>query len=84
MKKPLTFSPLKAVAIVTLVVTMLAGIVITDGVYASYFFYVNWSRLQGAADAAAHAGVKFLPGDRERALTTAEAYAEMNGSGGVK
>ena len=81
MKKPLTFSPLKAVAIVTLIVTVLAGIVITDGVYASYFFYVNWSRLQGAADAAAHAGVKFLPGDRERALRTAEAYAEMNGVG---
>jgi hypothetical protein len=79
MKKPLTFSPLKAVAIVTLVVTVLAGIVITDGVYASYFFYVNWSRLQGAADAAAHAGVKFLPRDRERALSTAKAYAEMNG-----
>jgi hypothetical protein len=81
MKKSLTFSPLKAVAIVTLIVTVLAGIVITDGIYASYFFYVNWSRLQGAADAAAHAGVKFLPGDRERALRTAEAYAEMNGVG---
>jgi len=81
MKNPLTLSPLKAVAIVTLVVTVLAGVVITDGVYASYFFYVNWSRLQGAADAAAHAGVNFLPRDRERALNTAKAYAEMNGVG---
>jgi len=79
MKNPLTFSPLKIVAIVTLVVTMLAGIVIADGVYASYFFYMNWSRLQGAADAAADAGVNFLPRDRERALSTAKAYAEMNG-----
>jgi hypothetical protein len=81
MKKLLTFSPLKAAAIVTLLVTVLAGIVITDGVYASYFFYLNWSRLQGAADVAAHAGVKFLPRDRERALSTAKAYAEMNGVG---
>jgi hypothetical protein len=81
MKKLLMFSPLKRVAIVTLVVTVLAGIVITDGVYTSYFFYVNWSRLQGAADAAADAGVKFLPRDRERALSTAKAYAEMNGVG---
>jgi hypothetical protein len=81
MRKPLTSSPLKAVAIVTLVVTVLAGIVITDGVYTSYFFYVNWSRLQGAADAAADAGVNFLPRDRERALSTAKAYAEMNGVG---
>jgi len=81
MKKLLTFSPLKAAAIVTLLVTVLAGIVITDGLYASYFFYLNWSRLQGAADVAAHAGVKFLPRDRERALSTAKAYAEMNGVG---
>jgi hypothetical protein len=81
MKKLLMFSPLKRVAIVTLVVTVLAGVVITDGVYTSYFFYVNWSRLQGAADAAADAGVKFLPRDRGRALSTAKAYAEMNGVG---
>jgi hypothetical protein len=47
MKKPLPFAPLKRVAIVTLVVTVLAGIVITDGVYTSYFVYVNWTRLQG-------------------------------------
>jgi hypothetical protein len=79
MKKLLPFAPLKRVAIVTLVVTVLAGVAITDGVYTSYFFYVNWSRLQGAADAAAEAGVKFLPRDRERALSTAKAYAEMNG-----
>ena len=80
-KKLLPFAPLKRVAIVTLVVTVLAGVVITDGAYTSYFFYVNWSRLQGAADEAAHAGVKFLPRDRGRALSTAKAYAEMNGVG---
>src|SRR5690242_10191710 len=57
MKKLLPFASLKRVAIVTLVVTVLAGVAITDGVYTSYFFYVNWSRLQGAADAAAEAGV---------------------------
>lgn len=79
MKKLLPFAPLKRVAIVTLVVTALAGIAITDGVYTSYFFYLNWSRLQGAADVAADAGVKFLPRDRERALSTAKAYVEMNG-----
>src|SRR5260370_31347523 len=81
MKKLLTFSPLKAAAIVTLLVTVLAGIVITDGVYASCFFYLNWSRLQGAADVAAHAGVKFLPRHRVRPLRAAAANAELNGVG---
>jgi Flp pilus assembly protein TadG len=42
-------------------------------------FYLNWLRLQKAADAAALAGAGYLPYDTATAITTADNYAMSNG-----
>jgi hypothetical protein len=41
--------------------------------------YLNWVRLQGAADAAVLAGASYLPGNPSQATTTAKTYATKNG-----
>lgn len=42
-------------------------------------FYVNWVRLQKAADAAVVAGAAYLPSNPDLAKSTARNYAEKNG-----
>jgi Flp pilus assembly protein TadG len=42
-------------------------------------FYFEWAQLQKAADASALAGAGYLPGNPDRAIETAQSYAEMNG-----
>jgi hypothetical protein len=41
--------------------------------------YWNWTQLQKAADAGVLAGANWLPDDPNRAIATAEAFAESNG-----
>jgi Flp pilus assembly protein TadG len=41
--------------------------------------YLNWHRMQRAVDAAALAGVTYLPEDTATAISTAETYGEDNG-----
>lgn len=62
-----------------LVVTLVAGALIIDAVYARIYFYSNWIRLENAAEAATTAGSRFLPGNPAKALRTAERYASLNG-----
>ncbi len=62
-----------------LAATLLVGGVILDGIFARYYFYANWIRLQTAADAAAIAGANYLPAHPRRALAVAREYAELNG-----
>jgi hypothetical protein len=68
----------KATAILLAVTVLLGGIVI-DNVCATYYFYVNWMRLQKAADVATEAGLNYLPKNDSLARTTTMRYAEMNG-----
>src|SRR5438445_4971484 len=42
-------------------------------------FYYQWGQLQNAADAAALAGVMYLPQDTTKAKNTAITYAQQNG-----
>jgi hypothetical protein len=62
-----------------LALTVVAGAVIIDGVFAQFYFYSNWIRLENAADAAATAGAVYLPANPAMALKTAHEYASLNG-----
>jgi hypothetical protein len=62
-----------------LALTLVAGAVIIDSVFAQFYFYSNWIRLENAADAAANAGAVFLPANPAMALKTAHEYASLNG-----
>jgi len=62
-----------------LALSVLAGVVIVDGVFARYYFYSNRIRLENAADAAVTAGSLFLPANPAMALKTAYEYASLNG-----
>ncbi len=59
--------------------TLVAGALIMDAVFARIYFYSNWIRLENAAEAATTAGSLYLPGDPAMALKTAERYASLNG-----
>ena len=63
----------------TTIITLLTAVVIIDGVFARFYFYSNWIRIQTAADAGVTAGSNFLPGNPAEAIATARAYAELNG-----
>ncbi len=41
--------------------------------------YLNWHRMQKAVDAAALAGVTYLPEDSATAISTAQTYGQNNG-----
>jgi hypothetical protein len=60
-------------------VTMAAGMIIIDGVFARIYFYANRIRLENAAGAAVIAGAMYLPGNPQMALKTARHYASLNG-----
>jgi hypothetical protein len=62
-----------------LALTVVAGAVIIDGVFARFYFYSNWIRLKNAADSAATAGALYLPANPAKALKTAHEYASLNG-----
>jgi hypothetical protein len=62
-----------------LALTVVAGAVIIDGVFARLYFYSNWIRLENAAAAAATAGSAYLPTNPAMALKTAHEYASLNG-----
>lgn len=62
-----------------LVVTLIAGTLIIDAIFARLYFYSNWIRLENAAVAATTAGSLYLPSDPAMALKTAERYASLNG-----
>ena len=68
----------RATPLVLILLTLMGAFVI-DNVCATYYFYVNWMRLQRAADTAVRAGLNYLPKDRELALRTMMHYAEING-----
>lgn len=63
--------------IITVLLPVLLG-ALALGVDVS-IFYFEWAQLQKAADASALAGAGYLPGNPDRAIETAESYAEMNG-----
>ena len=63
--------------IITILLPVLLG-ALALGVDVSVFYF-EWAELQKAADASALAGAGYLPGNPDRALETAQSYAEMNG-----
>ena len=70
---------IKRAAAVMLAATILLGALVIDNVGAAVYYYVNWMRLQKAADAAALAGSQYLPKEPAMAVKTARAYARLNG-----
>lgn len=62
-----------------LVITLAAGLIIIDGVFARIYFYANQVRLENAAGAAVIAGAMYLPDNPAMALKTARYYASLNG-----
>ncbi|HVC45414.1 MAG TPA: hypothetical protein VND20_11410 [Candidatus Binataceae bacterium] len=64
---------------ITLVATVLAGLLIGDGAFTQLYFFSNWIRLKNAADAGATAGAEYLPANPAQAIATARAYAQLNG-----
>jgi hypothetical protein len=66
-------------AVVSLVIITLLGALIVDSLGAAVYYYVNWMRLQKAADAAAIAGANYLPGNPAMAINTARTYVRLNG-----
>jgi hypothetical protein len=65
--------------VVSLVIITLLGALIVDSLGAAVYYYVNWMRLQKAADAAAIAGANYLPQDPALAINTARTYVRLNG-----
>lgn len=70
---------IRRATVALLVITLVAGTIIIDGVFARIYFYANRVRLENAASAAVIAGSMYLPGNPTMALKTARHYASLNG-----
>lgn len=72
-------SRIRLAALSLLTITIMIGALIVHSLSASVYYNLNMIRLQTAADIAANAGVRYLPGHPRSAIQVADAYAKMNG-----
>lgn len=72
-------SRIRLAALGLLAITIAIGALIVHSLSANVYYNLNMIRLQTAADIAANAGVRYLPGQPRSAIQVADAYAKMNG-----
>jgi hypothetical protein len=71
--------PIRFVAAIVLVVTILAGALIVHSISADVYYNLNFLKLQTAADMAVRAGAEYLPRNTRAAAQVAATYAKYNG-----